>query len=266
MGGEGALRMKAEFPACADKDAPPKCKHLNSDKDLKPVLSERLAKLLKATRRKWRPLFQQLDQRIRDRLRQERLSDSLLGETGADFMNENLADNALAYVSPQLLRPSKRSDGWYTDGAASLLHVGATVFGHRDLEVEGGDGNTLLLQQRPGSFYIGNLCALNHNVKHDGNTADLYRAPSASGAEDPVHITAMVRTDVFRHNRARRKNARPSPSELFRIVNEETAKFFARAPLRAPRPRGRRRGKRLRPSAREPCGCFSLSSGCFSRV
>ena len=215
--------LKAEFPSYVDKDAPPKCLDLNSDRVV-PVLSERLAKVMKATKRKMRPLFQQLDKRIRDRVRNERLPEQLLGATGIDFQAEDFADNARTYVSPQLLRPEEREDGWHTDGAASLLHAALTVFGCRDLEVKTADGSTVVLPQKPGSFYIGNLCALSHNVRHDGNTADLYHP---IGVDDPMKIAVMVRSDVFRHNRARRKNAKPSPAEFWRIVNEEVAKFFA---------------------------------------
>ena len=82
---------------------------------------------------------------------------------GAAFMEEDFADNAFVYASVQLLKIGERADGWHTDGGASLLHAAVTVFGSRTLQVKLEDAGCISLPQRPGSFYVGNLCALNHN-------------------------------------------------------------------------------------------------------
>ena len=50
------------------------------------------------------------------------------------FVDEELADLAWVYASVQVLKVGARSDGWHTDGGASLLHAGLTVFGKRALE------------------------------------------------------------------------------------------------------------------------------------
>ena len=89
----------------------------------------------------------------------------------------------------------------------------------------------LSLRQRPGSFYIGNLCALNHNVQHRQD------APGSRGQGPPtqqVQIAVMLRSDLFREVRSRKKNAIPGPQELFRLVNTVTARHIAEVPFRLP--------------------------------
>ena len=90
---------------------------------------------------------------------------------GAAVMEEDFADNAFVYASVQLLKIGEREDGWHTDGGASLLHAAGTVFGSRTLLVKLEDAGCISLPQRPGSFYVGNLCALNHNVVHGEQSA-----------------------------------------------------------------------------------------------
>ena len=56
------------------------------------------------------------------------------------------------------------------------------------------------LEQRPGSFYIGNMCALEHSVAHGATPI------TPGGIDDPdsqVEIAVMLRSDRFRDNRAR---------------------------------------------------------------
>ena len=84
------------------------------------------------------------------------------------FMDEDLSDNAFAYASIQVVKVGKREDGWHTDGGASLLHAGLTIFGSRQLLVKvKGEKGCISLAQRHGSFYVvslsisnlGNMCA-----------------------------------------------------------------------------------------------------------
>ena len=140
--------------------------------------------------------------------------------SGVAFMDEDFADNAFVYASVQLLKIGERADGWHTDGGASLLHAAVTVFGSRTLLVKLEDAGCISLPQRPGSFYVGNLCALNHNVVHSAHAAGSYGEGPPS---EQVQIAVMLRSDVFRAARARRLNATPGPGELFRTVNSETA-------------------------------------------
>ena len=132
------------------------------------------------------------------------------------------ADNAFAYASIQLMQPGARDDGWHTDGGCSLLHASVTIFGTRSVEVKVEGQPQVTLVQEPGSFYVGNLSALEHNVRHheecnhtfDGAAATakgdgkgLASAAAKGGAEDRapaeaakgnqgLHIAAMIRCDV----------------------------------------------------------------------
>ena len=87
-----------------------------------------------------------------------------------------------------------------------------------------GKAGCISLEQRPGSFYVGNLCALEHNVVHGAT------APGSWGdgpPESQVQIMIMLRSGLFRETRARKINACPGPHELFRIVNVEAARHLA---------------------------------------
>ena len=145
-----------------------------------------------------------------------------------------MASNAFVYASIQVLKCGSREDGWHTDGGGSLLHAALTLFGTRRVDVECGDQGCISMYQKPGSFYMGNLCALNHNVIHDEQPTGTYGCSSSCCDVRQVQIAVLLRSDVFRAARARTINSTPGPVELFRIVNEETAKHLAEQPLHLP--------------------------------
>ena len=98
------------------------------------------------------------------------------------------------------------------------------------MEVSGRE-DSFKLTQSPGSFYIGNMCALRHNVVHGAH------APGSCGAGLPseqFQIAVMLRSDVFRECRARKINATPGPTELYDLVNLETARMIAERPFYLP--------------------------------
>ena len=159
------------------------------------------------------------------------LPETFLRANGGVFVNEDLADNALVYASVQILKTFARTDAWHTDGGSSLLHGGLTVFGTRRIEVELAEKGCISLAQRPGSFYVGNMCAMKHRVVHEGSVEETFGDGTQS---EPVQITVMLRTDVFRCVQARKLNATPGPKDFFDIVNEETAMHLAEQPFRLP--------------------------------
>ena len=228
---EGKLRMKREFVGYIDANNPPECKSLNSDANIPLIKSERLQFFVKALRRCAKAWLDQLTARVRAEIRRLGLPSEYLVSNGAVFMEENFADNAFVYASVQVLKIGAREDAWHTDGGTSLLHAAVTVFGSRTLQVDLGDAGCISLPQRPGSFYVGNLCALSHNVVHGENAAGSYGEGPPS---EQVQIAVMLRTDVFRAARARKINSTPGPAELFRIVNTETAKHLAEQPFYLP--------------------------------
>ena len=191
-----------------NRTSPPSCKRLNNDTNLQPIRSERIAFFARALRRCARGWLQHLQERVRAEIRRVGLPvDSL--PNASPFMDEDLSDNAFAYASVQVLKVGEREDGWHTDGGASLLHAGLTIFGSRQLLVEvRGEEGCISLAQRPGSFYVGNLCALEHNVAHGASApGSLDDGPP----EQQVQIAVMLRSDLFRQARARKIDSRPGP-------------------------------------------------------
>ena len=109
------------------------------------------------------------------------------------FMEEDVADSAFVYVSVQLLKIGEREDGWHTDGGASLLHAAVNVFGSRTLLVKQlEDAGCISFPQRPGSFYAGNICALNPNMVHGEHAAGSYGEGPPS---EQVQFAVILRSD-----------------------------------------------------------------------
>ena len=258
---EAALGLKTEVAGIVDKENPPTCRSLNGDTNLQLIPSERLAAFVRASRKKWRPWLQQLGGKMREAVRADGMPETIYQKNGQPILQEHFADNAFAYVSIQLMRLGARSDGWHTDGGCSLLHASVTLFGTRSVEVKVEGKPQVTLDQEPGSFYVGNLSALEHNVRHHeeckhtfdgaavtakGDGKDLASAATAKGdAEDPapaetakgdqrLQIAVMIRSDVFRDFRARKINSTPGPVELFRVVNCSVAQHLADVPVARP--------------------------------
>ena len=198
---------------------------------------------------------------MRDAVRVDSMPETIYQKNGQPILQEDFADNAVAYVSIQLMQPGARDDGWHTDGGCSLLHASVTLFGTRSVEVKVEGKPQVTLDQKPGSFYVGNLSALEHNVRHHeecehtfdgaartakGDGKDLASAATAKGdAEDlapaetakgdqRLQIAVMIRSDVFRELRARKKNSTPGRVEFFRVVNRTVAQHLADVPVALP--------------------------------
>ena len=258
---EAALGLKTEIAGIVDEENPPKCRDLNGDKNLQLIPSERFAAFVRAIRKKWRPWLQQLGGKMREAVRADGMPAAIYQTNGQPILQEDFADNAFAYASIQLMQPGARDDGWHTDGGCSLLHASVTLFGTRSVEVWMEPSSKVTLDQKPGSFYVGNLSALEHNVRHHeeckhtfdgaavtakGDGKDLASAATAKGdAEDPapaetakgdqrLQIAVMIRSDVFRNCRARKINSTPGPVELFRVVNCTVAQHLADVPVALP--------------------------------
>ena len=230
---EGELELKSEIVGYVDQEQPPKCKSLNSDPQLTLIGASRLRCFVCALRRAWKDWLNQLSKRIQDKIRKTKLPRKFLAANGHPFLKEDMADNALVYASIQIMKTDARDDPWHTDGGSSLLHAGLPVFGSRNLEVEliGKEG-CISLRQQPGSFYVGNMCAMRHRVVHKDSDEGAYRGET--DPFQPVQMAVMLRSDVFRCARARKANATPGPTELFQIVNDETALHLATQTFRLP--------------------------------
>ena len=163
------------------------------------------------------------------------IPDHLLGENGRQFMDHDLRDLAWVYGIIQVMKVGARLDPDHFDGGASLLHMGLTIFGERLLQLWFKDRPTEQHRQRPGSLYVGNMCAVLHQVVHtdvsDFTYANLYGDPG-------VHIVIMFRCDLFKGNRARKLGTgdddKPTPVIVYDAVNEVVAAHIASKPLRIP--------------------------------
>ena len=184
------------------------------------------ARALRARARGW---LDQLQARVRAEMQRVGLPVDVLANA-SPFVDEEMSDNAFAYASVQVCKVGERADGWHTDGGASLLHAGLTILGSRQLLVKlNTQEDCISLDQQPGSFYVGNMCALEHNVVHGATS------PGSWGdGPSEVQIMVMLRSDLFREIRARRINACPGPHELFRLVNRDTARHLAEVPFPLP--------------------------------
>ena len=201
---------------------------------------------------KWRPWLQQLGGNAREAARADCMPAAIYQKRGP-ILQEDFADNAFAYASIQLMQPGVRDDGWHTDGGCSLLHASVTLFGTRSVEVKVEGKSQVTLDQEAGSFYVGNLSALEHNVRHheeckhtfDGaaltandDGKDLASAATAKGdaeeGDQRLQIAVMIRSDVFRESKSRKINSILGPAEFFRVVNYTVAQHLADCPVALP--------------------------------
>ena len=129
--------MKQEWVRyVVENSKPPSCKRRNNDANEEPVRSQRIVFFARALRRCASEWLHQLQERVRAETRRVGLPVDVL-PNASPSMEEGVSDNAFAYAGVQVLKVGKREDGWHTDGGASLLHVGLTIVGRRQLRVRG---------------------------------------------------------------------------------------------------------------------------------
>ena len=159
------------------------------------------------------------------------LSSNMLGLNGDEFLSECFSETAFAYATIQIMEPGKRFDPKHFDGGASLLHMGITIFGDRMVHLWLQGGRTHILQQSPGSVYIGNMCAVEHQVEHHDELWPqiLFQDAEAGSASDGpgLQIAVMLRSDVLRHSRARQLLGKPTPVDVYDLVNDVVSEHLA---------------------------------------
>ena len=211
--------------------SPPGCKLCNNLDMSTPLPATRVSAWTRCFLRLNHNWLVQLTKDVRNALR--KLSNEDLRSNGTHFFNTCFSDTAFTYGVLQVMKPSERYDPEHFDGGASLLHGGLTILGSRHLECKvaasaAGEEAWEVLPQRPGSFYVGNLCAPCHRVRH------LEQAGPLCAAAGDVHVVVMLRTDVFRAERSRAMKVKPRPVEVFDIVNEVVASALSARPLSFP--------------------------------
>ena len=95
----------------------------------------------------------------------------------------------------------------------SVLHMGLTIAGCRDLVCDQHRGDpAVVLANRPGAVYFGQLTGPTHQVFHRGGSdADLVD----SSVLGPCAVTVMLRTGLFPHCRSRLRARTPHTMALF---------------------------------------------------
>ena len=110
------------------------------------------------------------------------------------------------------MKPDEREDPPHFDGGASLLHAGLTIWGKRGLDVQlQPEAEWRRLHQKPGSFYVGNLCA---------DAQPLWVEDGFEG----VQVAVLLRTDLFSGARVHAmKPPEPPPyAEVYGVAHIQT--------------------------------------------
>ncbi len=208
------------------REAPPQRSVVNETFANKPCRSTRVRLFMQEFLRCNRAWLDQLTERVRAALRG--LPSAFIGQIGADFLLDSFSDTAFAYSTIQVMCPGPKTERRHYNSGASLLHMGLTIFGARDLECWYGAGSRLFLQ-RPGSIYVGNMCAVDHRVVHGRSSQCLFGTGNHA-----VQIAVMFRSDVFNRDRAHNLGGKPTPTDIFDIVNAVVASHLGAEPLLLP--------------------------------
>ena len=211
------------------REFPPKTTVLATMDASQPSTATRVRQFMRALLALNHRWLVQLTAKVRKCLRG--CGEKFLGRNGEEFLKECFSDTAWAYLTVQMMLPGARFDPKHIDGGASLLHLGLTIFGSRLLHVWLNEERTLVFEQHPGSIYIGNMCAAEHQVEHfdDARKQELFHPTGAgSASEQKAYLIAiMLRSDVFRWSRARKLKGKPTPVDMFDLINKTVAEHVS---------------------------------------
>ena len=218
-------------------DTPPSTRWCNKLDCSKPLPARRVAAFVRAfclANRRW---LDKLTEKIRSRLAQ--FPPSILQENGRQFMERPLAEDAWAYAVIQGMNPGNRDedDSAHSDGAASLLQAGLTVWGRGELYVGRAFCQWQSFFQEPGSFYVGKLCA--GGVAHlptegAGPGRGVAHCATPAATNEGAHVTVLLRSNVFPSAGARRGFRKASPAEVDDAVHALVAQHLAEEGLELP--------------------------------
>ena len=225
---------------------PPHTKKINTQDASQPCRSRRLRQFMQVFLEYNKNWLTKLTSLVHGVLRS--YPTQFLGDNGAEFLERCFSDTAFAYTTEQVMRPTERCDDKHFDGGASLLHIGFTLFGSRVLKCFHADGTSTLHPQSPGSIYVGNMCAVEHSVSHGlnkapggdvgGDSEGDHGGPEGGSDvglyEGQLGVAVMIRSDVFANTRARKMKGKPTPIDVFDLVNKVVAQHLATNPLTLP--------------------------------
>jgi hypothetical protein len=112
---------------------------------------------------------------------------------------------------------SKNNGYWeepkHQDGGMSVLHLGMTLGGNRRLRCwQTEDLPDIVLDNAPGTVYLGQLTGCEHQVTHQPSEPWELMEVTDLGS---CSCTIMCRTALFPHCRSRGRNTTPNPPEVF---------------------------------------------------
>ena len=169
----------------------PETKRINKQKAISPCRSLRLVRFMQEFLSCVRNWLLRLTMLVRKELQE--CPSTFIGCNGKDFLTHCFSDTAFAYSTIQVMKSGQREEEKHYDGGASLLHMAITIFGSRSLKCWHEDGSIQTFQQRPGSIYVGNMCAVEHQVAHLDDVSDLH---CSSADHEDVKIAVMIRSDA----------------------------------------------------------------------
>ena len=169
-----------------------------------------------------------------------------VGPIGQSFIRDDVRKWMISVAEIHVtIRRSQASfeEPLHHDGAASVLHLGSTLWGRRTVafkqeKVEAHTtkqptplvGPDIVVPCWPGHVYLGGVTGARHQVQHPRyDDADMWHCNGLG----PCSVTIMCRCTVW-PNRGRNMNQTPGPRPVFEAVTTCCRKFLATATLRLP--------------------------------
>ena len=162
------------------------------------------------------------------------LTDDEIGKNGEFLIETDPRTWLNQFAILQIMTADTREDPLHYDGGASLIHMGITLYGQRRMELKkNNDDLRDTVNLCPGNVYIGNLCAVEHQIFHEEKHG---RAEQLLTANDgvPLKVAIMLRTSLFAYCRARKMSAMPTPRIVYDRANAVVAKHLRDSKLVLP--------------------------------
>jgi hypothetical protein len=134
----------------------------------------------------------------------------------------------------QLTKTGQWEEPWHHDGGASIVHMGLTLWGARELACKHGAGEEIVLALKAGSFYISAVTGCEHQVRHCSPYPSGTKFCRLGDVAGDLEVSVMLRAAMFAHNRARLISHAPSPQEVFAGVSQAVVQWLDTQKLRLP--------------------------------
>jgi hypothetical protein len=147
-----------------------------------------------------------------------KLPQDKLGLNGEHFLATSLEEWFVTCGELVFTSGGSESEGFWDepkhqDGGMSVMHLGLTLAGNRTLRCwQTDDLPDIVLQNGPGTVYLGQLTGCEHQVTHQ--SAEPWELLEVTDL-GLCSCTIMCRTALFPHCRARGRNTTPNPPEVF---------------------------------------------------